>query len=158
MLIFFLLFALALMVTLYGRSKYRYIYDEEMKGLSPSGLTGEVLARRIFEEAGIDDIKIVKSAGLFADYYNPDHKILSLAPQHFGGSTFSGLGIAAHEAGHALQQQAGYHPLKWRISAIKATMYLTLPVVIIGGVMAVMTKAVFLLVISLFLIVLRIMQ
>lgn len=148
MLIFFLLFALALAVTFYGQSKYRLIYDEEIKNLSPSGLTGEMLARRILDEAGIKGVEIVKSAGLFADYYNPDKKRLSLAPQHFGGSTYSALGVAAHEVGHAIQQQAGYHPLKWRLSAIKASMYLTLPVVVIGGVMAVMTKAVFLLIIS----------
>ena len=148
MLIFFLLFALALIVTLYGRSKYRLVYDEEIKNLSPSGLTGEKLARLILDESGIEGVEIVKSVGLFADFYDPGSKRLSLAPQHFGGSTFSALGVAAHEAGHAIQQQAGYHPLSWRITAVKATMYLTLPVVVIGTVMTLMTKAVFLLIIS----------
>jgi len=146
--IFFLLFALALMVTFYGRSKFRLIYDEEMKNLSPSGLTGEALARKILDASGIDDVEIVKSAGLFADFYNPDRKRLSLAPQHFAGSTYAALGVAAHEVGHAIQQQAGYHPLKWRISAIKATMFLTLPAVVIGIVMVVLTKSPFFLVIS----------
>ena len=47
MLIFFILFALTIVGTLLGRSKYRTVYDEEMKNLSPSGLTGEALARRI---------------------------------------------------------------------------------------------------------------
>ncbi|NOX99354.1 MAG: zinc metallopeptidase [Verrucomicrobia bacterium] len=148
MLIFFLLFALALMVTLYGRSKYRLIYDEEIKNLSPSGLTGEKLARRILDEAGIEGVEIVKSVGLFADFYDPSRKRLSLAPQHFAGSTYSALGVAAHEVGHAIQQKAGYHPLKWRITAVKASMYLTLPVVVIGTIMTLMTKAVFLLIIS----------
>ena len=135
-------------MTLYGRSKYRLVYDEEIKNLSPSGLTGEKLARLILDESGIEGVEIVKSAGLFADFYDPGRKRLSLAPQHFGGSTFSALGVAAHEAGHAIQQQAGYHPLNWRITAVKATMYLTLPVVVVGTVMTLMTKAVFLLVIS----------
>jgi len=141
MLIFFLLFVLTLMGTLYGRSKYRRIYDEEMKNLSPSGLTGEILARRILEAAGINDVEIVRKAGLFADFYNPEKKRLSLAPQHFGGSTYSALGVAAHEVGHAIQQREGYRPLKWRLSAVRASMYLTLPVVVIGGVMAVVSKA-----------------
>lgn len=149
MLIFFLLFALTLIVTLYGRSKYRRIYDEEMKNLSPSGLTGEALARRILEASGIDDVEVVRGMGLFADFYNPDRKRLSLAPQHFGGSTYSALGVAAHEVGHAIQQREGYHPLRWRISAVKASMYLTLPLVLIGGGMMAVSKAgVFMLVIS----------
>lgn len=142
MLIFFLLFALALALTLYGRGKYRAIYDEEIKNLSPTGLTGERLARQILEASGIHDVEVVKSSGLlgslFADFYDPEHKRLCLAPQHFAATTYSALGIAAHEAGHAIQHQQGYHPLRWRISAVKASMFLTLPLVIIGSLMVVM--------------------
>ncbi len=139
MLIFLLLFGLTLALTLYGRGKYRSIYDEEMKNLSPTGLTGEGLARQILEAAGIHDVEVVKSGGLlgglFADFYDPERKRLSLAPQHYAATTFSALGIAAHEAGHAIQQREGYHPLKWRVSAVKASMFLTLPLVVAGTVM-----------------------
>ncbi|MFK5924907.1 MAG: zinc metallopeptidase [Verrucomicrobiota bacterium] len=142
MLIFLLLFGLTLALTLYGRGKYRTIYDEEIKNLSPSGLTGEKLARQILQASGINDVEVVKSGGLFgglfADFYDPERKRLSLAPQHFSASTYSALGIAAHEAGHAIQQQQGYHPLRWRISAVKASMFLTLPLVLAGTLMVVM--------------------
>ncbi len=149
MLIFLILFALTIVGTLLGRSKYRTVYDEEIKNLSPSGLTGEVLARRILAAAGIDDVEVVRGVGLFADFYSPEHKRLSLAPQHFAGSTFSALGVAAHEAGHAIQQREGYHPLRWRISAVRASMYLTLPLVVIAlGMMAVSKAGVFVLVVS----------
>jgi len=57
---------------------------------------------------------------------------LSLAPQHFGGSTFTALGVAAHEAGHVLQHREGHQPLFWRVSAVRATMFLSLPLVALG--------------------------
>ncbi|MDB4617501.1 zinc metallopeptidase, partial [Verrucomicrobiales bacterium] len=62
-------------------------------------------------------------------------KRLSLSPQHFNGSTYSAIGVAAHEVGHALQHKDGFRPLLWRVSAIKATMFLSLPLVMIGAVM-----------------------
>ena len=62
-------------------------------------------------------------AGLFPDYYDPGRKRLALSRAHFRGSNAAAYGIAAHEAGHALQHKARFRPLKARISAIKMSQY-----------------------------------
>ncbi len=122
-----LLFALVLALTLYGRSKYRTAYDEELKNHARPGVTGERLARRILERAGVEGVEIAIGRGPMPDFYDPARKRLTLARQHFHGTTFSALGIAAHEAGHALQHSENFRPLLWRVSAIRATMFLSLP-------------------------------
>lgn len=129
MIILFPLFALVLGLTLFGRAKFRKIYDEELKNHAPPHLTGRELAQRILNHAGMGDVEIVVGRGPTPDFYDPARKRLTLARQHLDGTTFSALGIAAHEAGHALQHHEGFRPLWWRISAIRATMYLSLPLI-----------------------------
>ena len=138
MIFFLLLFILIFSVTLWGRRRFRSIYDAEMKNVVGSGITGADLARRILQQERITDDEIVPGKGLFADFYDPSRKRLSLAPQHYNGSTFSALGVAAHEAGHAIQDKAKHPPLQWRVSAIRTTISLSLPLVLVGLVMLVM--------------------
>ncbi|MCB1091220.1 MAG: zinc metallopeptidase [Verrucomicrobiae bacterium] len=130
--LFLLFFLLTLVTTMWAKGKYRKAYDEELKNIAASGLTGADLARMILQARGIEVVEIVRGKGLFADYYDPEHKRLFLAPQHYGGSTFTALGIAAHEAGHVLQHRDGHQPLQWRISAIRATIFLSLPIAALG--------------------------
>jgi Zn-dependent membrane protease YugP len=135
MLPFFLLFAFILALTLFGRSRYRTTYDEELKNHGPPGATGERLARKILERAGVEGVEIAIGRGPMPDFYDPARKRLTLARQHFHGTTFTALGIAAHEAGHALQDADNFRPLLWRVSAIRATMYLSLPLILFSVVM-----------------------
>ncbi|NNE92106.1 MAG: hypothetical protein HKN23_10700 [Verrucomicrobiales bacterium] len=128
------IFALTLALTMWGRSRYRKVYDEELKNIVKLGITGSEVAERMLRENGMGDVKVVRGHGLLPDFYNPDKKILKLAPQHFNGSTFTAIGVAAHEAGHALQHKDNFRPLFWRVSAIRATMYLSLPMVAVGAV------------------------
>ena len=130
--IFLLLFLVTLGLTMWTRGKYRKAYDEELKNVARSGLTGAQLARRILESRGIEVVEIVRGRGLLADSYDPGRKRISLAPQNFGGSTYAALGIAAHQAGHVLQHREGHKPLFWRISAVRATLWLSLPLVLVG--------------------------
>ncbi len=89
------------------------------------GLTGAEFARRVLEAKGIEDVEIVESNALITNHYLPATKTLRLAPENFHGCNLAAAGIAAHEAGHAIQQAAGFRPLLWRQSAIKTTAYLT---------------------------------
>ena len=133
--IFLLLFIVTFGLTMWARGKYRKAYDAELKNVSPSGQTGADLARRILQARGIEVVEVVCGHGLFGDFYDPAKKRLSLAPQHYSGSTFAALGVAAHEAGHVLQHREGHVPLHWRVSAVRATMFLSLPLVALGAFM-----------------------
>jgi len=130
--IFLLVFMVALALCMWGRKRYRKIYDAEAANLISSGITGEQIARRILEERGVAGVAVVRSRSLLADSYDPAQRRISLAPQHFGGSTYSALGIAANLAGQAIQHHEGHRPVFWRASAVKATVYLCIPLLVIG--------------------------
>ncbi len=79
-----------------------------------SGFTGEQAARRILEMNGVHDVGIEPTRGFLGDHYDPRHRILRLSPDVYSGRSLASVGIAAHEAGHAVQHAVGYGPLAIR--------------------------------------------
>lgn len=130
--IFIIAFAITFGITLWGRKKFRRIYEEELGNTIGSNITGAELAEKLLESKGITDIEIVKGRGILSDFYDPAKRRLTLSPQHFAGSSYSGLGVAAHEVGHIMQHIDGHRPLLWRVSSVKATVFLSVPL-IAGG-------------------------
>lgn len=130
--ILLILFVITLAISMWGRKRFQRIYDEELENTIGSRITGAELAGKMLETKGITDIKIVKGRGLLRDFYDPGKRRLTLSPQHFGGSSFSGLGVVAHEAGHIIQHSEGYRPLSWRVSVVKGTAFLSLPLLVFG--------------------------
>jgi Zn-dependent membrane protease YugP len=134
MLIFPIVFAVILALSMWGRRRFRSIYEEERFHLLSNRRTGAELARKILAVRGIENVEVVKGRGLLMDFYDPDRKRLSLAPQHYGGATFTAHGIAANLAGHAIQDHEGHRPLQWRVSAIRSTVYLSVPLLFLAAV------------------------
>lgn len=85
-----------------------------------SGLTGAQVAERVMKSAGIQDVKIIQTSGLLSDHYNPLTKTLALSRDVYTGRNASAAGVAAHEAGHALQHARGYVPLGLRSAVVPA--------------------------------------
>ena len=79
-----------------------------------SGLTGAQAAARILEMNGLDQVGIEPVRSFLGDHYDPRHKVLRLSPEVYNGRSLAALGVAAHEAGHALQDRVGYAPLALR--------------------------------------------
>jgi uncharacterized protein len=132
--IFLIVFAIALGFTMWGRSRFLKIYGQESGNLISSGLTGVRLAEGMMRYRGIEGVTVKRGRGVFDDFYHPETREITLAPQHFAGSTFSALAMAAQQAGKALQHAEGHRPLLWRTSVIRWTVYLSLPLFIIGGI------------------------
>lgn len=83
-----------------------------------SRLSGAAAARHILDSAGLYQVDIEMVPGHLSDHYDPRAKVLRLSPEVFQGRTLSAVGIAAHEAGHALQDAHGYLPLVVRNFAV----------------------------------------
>ena len=83
-----------------------------------SGLSGAEAARRILEMAGISQVDVVCHDGLMGDHYDPVNKRLVLSQNNYSGRSVAALGVAAHEAGHAIQDKVGYAPLQWRMASV----------------------------------------
>lgn len=82
-----------------------------------SGIAGHQVAAAMLKEAGISDVKIVEHDGFLSDHYNPVTKTLALSHDVYHGKNAAAAGVAAHEAGHALQHAENYLPM-WVRSAI----------------------------------------
>jgi Zn-dependent membrane protease YugP len=84
------------------------------------GLTGAQAAQILLDRAGIQDVKIVSTHGTLTDHYNPVTKTLALSEPVYGSSSVAAVGVACHEAGHAIQHARAYKPL-WLRSALVPT-------------------------------------
>lgn len=81
---------------------------------SARGYTGQMAAQRLLDHANITDVKVVRVDGILSDHYNPRTKQLALSSAVFDKTSIAAIGVATHEAGHAIQHATGYYPLKWR--------------------------------------------
>jgi len=86
-----------------------------------SGMTGAQAAKRLLEGEGISDVKIEETGGFLSDHYDPTSKTLRLSPTVFQSNSLSAIGVACHEAGHAIQHAAHFGPLHLRSALVPAT-------------------------------------
>lgn len=89
---------------------------------SASGLTGAQAAEQLLQHKGVQGVAVEPVEGFLSDHYDPFKKVLRLSPDVFGGRSLAALGIAAHEAGHAIQHATSYGPLKFRSLVVKPAM------------------------------------
>jgi Zn-dependent membrane protease YugP len=143
--IFLIVFAIALALTMWGRSRFLKVYGQESENIISSGITGAELAERILAHRGIGGVEIVTGRGIVEDYYYPEQKRITLAPQHYSGSSFCALAMAAQQAGKVIQHYEDHKPLFWRNSVIQWTVLLSAPLLVIGliTVLLGMTKTMF---------------
>lgn len=132
---FILLIILPIAVGLYAQMRIKSAYSKNCKKLSREGLSGREAAQAILTSAGINDVNIIECPGELSDHYDPQKKILALSKENFRGSSLAALGVAAHEAGHAIQHKQEYAPLNLRMALIPITNVSSqlLPAVMFGG-------------------------
>jgi Zn-dependent membrane protease YugP len=116
------LFAIpGLLIGLYARMKLSAAYGRYSRVGTASGLSGAEAAREILDRAGLRDIPVGMVPGKLTDHFDPQKRELFLSADNFNGRSVAAVGVAAHEAGHALQQQASYAPLKLRMAIVPLT-------------------------------------
>jgi len=85
-----------------------------------SGMTGAQAARQILDQAGLHEVPVAEVPGHLSDHYDPAKRTLFLSSENFQGRTIAAVGVAAHEAGHALQHQAAYGLFNVRMALVPA--------------------------------------
>jgi Zn-dependent membrane protease YugP len=120
---------------IYAQMKVQGTYSKWARVASRSRITGREAAAYVLRKAGIADVEITSTRGHLTDHYDPSHKRLVLSEENYNGTSLAALGVAAHEAGHAIQHATGYSMLRLRMSLVPITMLASqlLPFVIIGG-------------------------
>jgi Zn-dependent membrane protease YugP len=122
-------------IGLWAQMKVKSAYGKYVQVPSRGRITGREAAQAVMQSAGIHDVEIVECNGTLTDHYDPRNKRLALSRDNYRGSSLAALGVAAHEAGHAIQHKQGYAPLNLRMSLVPVTNIASqaLPIVMLGG-------------------------
>jgi Zn-dependent membrane protease YugP len=117
----YLLFILpGLALSLWASFRTKSAFEKYSRVRSGSGLTGAQAARILLDRAGLHDVKIERAHGLLSDHYNPMTRSLSLSEPVYDMPSIAAIGVATHEAGHAIQHAEKYAPL-WLRSLLVPT-------------------------------------
>jgi Zn-dependent membrane protease YugP len=113
---YFLYIAPALLLGLWAQMRIHSAYSQAQGLAAP--LSGAAAARHILDSAGLTDVSIEQIPGQLTDHYDPREKVLRLSSQVYQSQTLAAVGIAAHEAGHAIQHAHHYAPLAIRNAVV----------------------------------------
>lgn len=135
--IFWLFTAPGLLLGFYAQSLIKTNYARYSQIATHGGITGAQAARRLLDSQGLRNVTIESTPGMLSDHYDPRTKTLRLSQEVFNTPSLASAGIAAHEAGHALQDADGYFPMKVRsyiVPAVQLSNKLA-PWLFFGGIM-----------------------
>jgi Zn-dependent membrane protease YugP len=96
----------------------RSAWNKYSKVSSEIGVPGAQVARYILDSSGLGHVEVEETRGFLTDHYDPSKKTLRLSKQVYQGNSAAAIGVAAHEAGHALQDSENYRPLTLRSGMI----------------------------------------
>jgi uncharacterized protein len=118
--IYFLFILPGLGLSIWASMRVKSAFNTYSKVRSSRGFTGAQAAETLLRGAGITNVQIVRSQGVLSDHYNPVTKKLALSSEVYGSDSIAAVGVATHEAGHAIQHATHYAPL-WVRSALVPT-------------------------------------
>lgn len=111
----YLIFMLpALLLGIWAQAKVKGTFNKYSKVNNSRNMTGEQAARMILDQNGLRYVRIERVNGNLTDHYDPQEEVIRLSSKVYGSTSISAIGVAAHEAGHAVQHAEEYGPIKLR--------------------------------------------
>ncbi len=123
------------LIAMWAQIKVQSTYKKYSTVYSRAGMTAEVAVRKILDSNGLFEVGITRVPGELTDHYDPRSNTIALSDSVYGSSSVAAIGVAAHEAGHAIQHAVGYGPIKLRTAMVPVTNIgsrLSMPLVILG--------------------------
>lgn len=115
----YLLFSLpALILGLWAQWRTQSAFRRNAQIRTARGMTGAQVARAVLDGNGLYDVQVERVGGFLSDHYDPSKRVLRLSPDVYDGQSLSAAGVAAHEAGHAIQHKLAYAPLQLRSAMV----------------------------------------
>ncbi len=121
--LYLMIAAVSLTLMLAAQILVKSRYSKYSKIRNSSGLTGAEAAKQVLEANGVYDVKVEKISGHLSDHYDPKANVIRLSNEVFDSPSIASVGIAAHEAGHAVQYAKNYAPIKLRMAIIPFAQY-----------------------------------
>lgn len=122
-------------LSMWAQAKVQGTFQKYSKVRSTSGITGAEAAKKLLYSQGIYDVTVRSVPGQLTDHYDPRSKTVNLSEPVFHSTSVSAIGVAAHECGHAIQDNVGYAPLKLRSAFVPVANFgskLSMPLIIFG--------------------------
>lgn len=110
----YILIIIGVVLSLAASARVKSTFAKYSKVRSNTGMTGAQAARRLLDSQGIYGVNVESIAGNLTDHYDPRTKTLKLSDSTYGSVSVAAIGVAAHECGHAIQDNVGYAPLRFR--------------------------------------------
>lgn len=111
---FIIYFAIIILIPLFAQGKVKRTFNKYSKVASSTGMSGAQAARRILDDNGLYNVSVEEVRGHLSDHYDPRTKTVRLSTSNYHGHSLAGVAVAAHEVGHAIQDQQNYSFLRVR--------------------------------------------
>jgi Zn-dependent membrane protease YugP len=124
---------------MWASSSVNSTFNKYAKQISMRGITGAEAAQRILQHNGIYNVKIERISGNLTDHYDPRTNVIRLSDNVYGSKSTAAIGVACHEAGHAMQYATGYSHIKLRAAIIPITNFgskIAMPLILLGIVLS----------------------
>lgn len=124
-----------LLISLWASARVNSTFRKYSQQISRRNLTGAQAALRVLSSNGVTDVRIERVSGNLTDHYDPRTNVIRLSDSVYDSATTAAVGVACHEAGHAVQYAQGYFPIKIRSAIIPITNIgskLAMPLILIG--------------------------
>ncbi|MFZ0426639.1 MAG: zinc metallopeptidase [Acidobacteriota bacterium] len=109
--VYLIFLAPGLLLSLWASWRVKTNFNKYSKIGTARGISGAQAAAEVLRDAGISDVQVVRARGFLSDHYNPVNKTLALSDSVYDSTSIAAVGVAAHEAGHAIQHAQHYAPL-----------------------------------------------
>ena len=126
---------IGVIISLWAQGRVTSTFNRYSRVRSMTGMTGAEAAKRLLNSQGIYDVTVRPVAGNLTDHYDPRTKTVNLSQAVFNSSSVAAIGVAAHECGHAIQDNESYVPLRLRTAIVPAAnlgSQLSWPLILIG--------------------------
>ncbi|MDU1844376.1 MAG: zinc metallopeptidase [Niallia nealsonii] len=114
----FIYFILIILIPIWAQMKVKSAYKKYSKVASSSQMSGREVARRVLDSNGLYDVSVEETRGVLSDHYDPRSKVVRLSSDNYHGHSVAAAAIAAHEVGHAIQDQQEYSFLRFRSALV----------------------------------------
>lgn len=124
-----------LILSLWASARVNMTFKRYSRQFSSRGITGADAAQRVLRANGVGNVRIERIGGNLTDHYDPTTNVIRLSDDVYGSTSTAAIGVACHEAGHAVQYAQGYAPIKLRAAIIPVTNFgskLAMPLILLG--------------------------
>jgi len=128
----------AIIFSMWAQFKVKGTFSRYSEIRAASGVTADYVSRKLLDRFGLGNVEVQRIPGQLTDHYDPRDKVLRLSESVSGNASIAAIGVAAHEVGHAIQDQEGYAFLKFRnaiVPVVNIGSTLSMPLFFIGLIM-----------------------